>query len=157
MIKLPIILRGRPDPRDTIGDAMAWLDELTETAKAEQKATGEFIRPVMLLQAEPQSKNNPYTLHAEKLKSHLVEDFRVPDEHVVIATGERKGLKGLICLIRNAASALSSPNRRSKRGGIAPSPMSCVLLPNKNRPARLNNYWGVCCACPAHTESSMRI
>ena len=95
MIKLPIILRGRPDPRDTIGDAMAWLDELTETAKAEQKATGEFIHPVMLLQAEPQSKNNPYTLHAEKLKSHLVEDFRVPDEHVVIATGDTKGLEGV--------------------------------------------------------------
>ena len=95
MIKLPIILRGRPDPRDTMGDAMAWLDELTETAKAEQKATGEFIRPVMLLQAEPQSKNNPYTLHAEKLKSHLVEDFRVPDEHVVIATGDTKGLEGV--------------------------------------------------------------
>lgn len=94
MIKLPVILRGRSDPRDTIGDAIAWLDELTATAGAEEKATGKFIRPVMLLQAEPKSKDKP-TLHAEEVKKLLIEDFRVHDEHIVIATGDSKGLDGV--------------------------------------------------------------
>lgn len=94
MIKLPVVLRGRADPRETIGDAMAWLDELTATAAAEEKATGEFVRPVMLLQAEAKSKDRP-TLHAEEVKKLLVEDFRVPDDHVVIATGDSKGLDGV--------------------------------------------------------------
>jgi type III restriction enzyme len=94
MIKLPVVLRGRPDPRETIGDAMAWLDELTATAAAEEKATGEFVRPVMLLQAEAKSKDRP-TLHAEEVKKLLVDDFRVPDDHVVIATGDSKGLDGV--------------------------------------------------------------
>lgn len=49
MIKLPVILRGRSDPKDTIGDAIAWLDELGELAGAEEKETGEFVRPVMLI------------------------------------------------------------------------------------------------------------
>ena len=94
MIKLPLILRGRADPRETIGDAIAWLDELAAKAGAEERATGEFIRPVMLLQAEPRSKDKP-TLHAEEVKKLLIEDFRVPEEHVVVATGDTKGLDGV--------------------------------------------------------------
>ena len=94
MIKLPVVLRGRADPRETIGDAMAWLDELTTIAAAEERATGEFVRPVMLLQAEARSKDRP-TLHAEEVSRLLVEDFRVPDAHVVIATGDSKGLDGV--------------------------------------------------------------
>jgi type III restriction enzyme len=94
MIKLPVILRGRADPRETIGDAIAWLDELNETAGAEAKVTGEFIRPVMLLQSEAKSKDKP-TLHAEEVKKLLIEDFRVPEAHVVIATGETRGLEGV--------------------------------------------------------------
>lgn len=94
MIKLPVILRGRADPRETIGDAIAWLDELVETAGAEERMTGEFIRPVMLVQSEPRSKDKP-TLHAEEVKKLLIEDFRVPEEHIVIATGDTRGLDGV--------------------------------------------------------------
>ncbi len=39
MIKLPVILRGRSDPKETIGDAIAWLDELVTLAGAEEKET----------------------------------------------------------------------------------------------------------------------
>jgi len=94
MIKLPVILRGRSDPKDTIGDAIAWLDELGTLAAAEERETGEFVRPVMLIQAEPKSKDKP-TLHAEEVKRLLVDDFRAPEEHIVIATGETKGLEGV--------------------------------------------------------------
>ncbi len=49
MIKLPVILRGRSDPKETIVDAITWLDELAMLAVAEEKETGEFTRPVMLI------------------------------------------------------------------------------------------------------------
>ena len=94
MIKLPVILRGRADPRETIGDAIAWLDELAETAVAEKLTTKEFIRPVMLVQSEAKSKDKP-TLHAEEVKKLLIDDFRVPETHIVIATGDVKGLDGI--------------------------------------------------------------
>lgn len=86
MIKLPVILRGRPDPKDTIGDAIAWLDELVGHAGAEEKETGEFVRPIMLIQAEAKSKDRQ-TLHAEEVKKLLMEDFRVPEGHIALATG----------------------------------------------------------------------
>ncbi|WP_045838208.1 DEAD/DEAH box helicase [Hyphomicrobium sp. 99] len=94
MIKLPVILRGRPEPRDTIGDSIAWLDELAATAGAEEAETGEFVRPVMLVQAEPKSKDKP-TLHAEEVKKLLVEDFRVPPEHIALATGDAREIDGV--------------------------------------------------------------
>jgi len=94
MIKLPVILRGRPEPRETIGDAMAWLDELVALAGKEEKATGEFVRPVMLIQAEAKSKERP-TLHAEEVKKLLIEDFRVPAEHIALATGDAREIDGV--------------------------------------------------------------
>lgn len=94
MIKLPVILRGRPDPRETIGDAIAWLDELAVIASAERAETGEFVRPVMLVQAEPKSKDRP-TLHAEEVKKLLIADFNVPTEHIALATGEAREIDGV--------------------------------------------------------------
>ncbi len=87
MIKLPVVLRGRADPNDTIADAIAWLDELDGLAKAEERETGEFIRPIMLLQAERKSAADPNALHADAVKRMLMEDFKQPEEAIAIATG----------------------------------------------------------------------
>ena len=94
MIKLPVILRGRSDPKETIGDAIAWLDELVTLAGAEEKETDEFTRPVMLIQAEPKSKDK-LTLYAEEVKKLLIEDFRVPEEHIALATGDAREIDGV--------------------------------------------------------------
>ena len=115
MIKLPVVLRGRSDPKDTIGDAIAWLDDLGAVAAAEQKETGEFVRPVMLIQAEPKSKDKP-TLHAEEVKKLLMEDFRAPEEHIVIATGETKGLDGVDLFDRDCAVRFIITQQALKEG-----------------------------------------
>lgn len=104
MIKLPVVLRGRADRQETVADAIGWLDELDTFAGVERGHTGEYIRPIMLLQAEAKSKDRE-TLHAEKLKAMLIEDFRVPEETIKLATGEHDELDGIdlfapSCLVR---------------------------------------------------------
>jgi len=94
MVKLPVILRGRADPNDTIADAIVCLDELAEAAQAEHAAGGDFVRPIMLLQAEPQSKERE-TLHAEALKARLMADFQVPETHIALATGTTREIDGV--------------------------------------------------------------
>jgi type III restriction enzyme len=94
MIKLPVILRGRSDPRETIRDAIIQLEELDAVAGRERAATAEFIRPVMLIQSEAKSKERE-TLHAETVRAMLHDDFKVPPEHVVVATGDTKELDGV--------------------------------------------------------------
>jgi type III restriction enzyme len=94
MIKLPIVLRGRADWKDTVRDARAWLEALTDKARAEEAATGEFIRPVMLLQAQPNSRTGE-RITVEVLKAALIEDFLVPPEQIAIATGSNWELDGI--------------------------------------------------------------
>jgi type III restriction enzyme len=100
MIKLPVVLRGRRDANDTIADAIGWLDELAKTAAAEEAETGEFIRPIMLLQAERKSKTEK-TLHAEEVKRMLIENFRQPPEHIALATGETDEITGVNLFARD--------------------------------------------------------
>jgi type III restriction enzyme len=94
MIKLPIVLRGREDWKAVVGDAIRWRDQLEDIAKAERAATKEYIRPIMLFQAQRQIKDKE-TVTPPVLKQVLIDDFRIPDEQVKIATGSQWELGGI--------------------------------------------------------------
>ena len=94
MIKLPIVLRGREDWKAVVGDAIRWRDRLEDIAKAERAVTGDYIRPIMLLQAQRQSKERE-TITPPVLKQTLVEDFRISDDSIKIATGNQWELDGV--------------------------------------------------------------
>lgn len=102
MIKLPIVLRGRADWKDTVRDARAWLEALTDKARAEAAATGEYIRPVMLLQAQPNSRTGE-RITVDVLKAALIDDFLVPPEQIAIATGSSWELDGVDLAARDTA------------------------------------------------------
>ncbi len=93
MIKLPIILRGNPDWKETIRQAKAKLEELAEAAKAEETVTREFVRPVMLIQAQAARGLAPLT--PDLVKRALMEDFLVPESEIKIATGSDWELDGV--------------------------------------------------------------
>ena len=86
MIKLPIVVEGRPDWHELLQDAINRRNQLERLAVLERQKTGEYIRPIMLLQAERKSEQVE-TIHAERLKEILVHDYRLNEEEVKIATG----------------------------------------------------------------------
>lgn len=94
MIKLPIRLETRPDWKELVGDAIVLRKHLEETALAERRATGEYIRPIMLLQAQPQSKTQQ-NLTVEVVEKCLLEDFNIDPEEVKRATGTDREIDGL--------------------------------------------------------------
>ena len=57
MIKLPIYLETQQDWRVAISQAIAKRNELEATAREERAKTGEYLRPIVLLQAQPTYKN----------------------------------------------------------------------------------------------------
>ena len=91
MIKLPIRLEAREDWKELLEDALTVRADLEKTAHTEQQKTGEYIRPVMLLQAQPKRKDRE-TLTVEVVKTCLLEDHHIPPEQIAIATGETKEL-----------------------------------------------------------------
>ena len=91
MIKLPIKLRTRPDWKEAIADALQQQRELEKAAIEEQKETGEYIRPIVLFQAQPHNQEHQ-SLTAAVVKQALIDDFRIPDEQIAIATGDVREL-----------------------------------------------------------------
>jgi len=94
MIKLPIRLETRPDWKELIGDAIALRKHLEETAIGERRATGEYIRPILLFQAQPRNQTRD-TLTVEVVEQCLLDDFSIPTDQVRRATGTDRGLEGI--------------------------------------------------------------
>ena len=84
MIKLPIELTEHKTWQDAVNGAVTTRQRLAKIARDEK----EQIRPVVLYQA--QSRNNEVTVDA--LKKHLIENERIAEEKIAVATGEQREL-----------------------------------------------------------------
>lgn len=78
MIKLPVEMAVHPDWRIALREAIAQLDRLQADADAERLATGEALRPIMLLQAERQQRDNPDAMTVDRVRVALIDEFGVP-------------------------------------------------------------------------------
>ncbi|MGH9432225.1 MAG: DEAD/DEAH box helicase family protein [Terriglobia bacterium] len=91
MVKLPIKLRTRSDWKEVVADAVQMQRTLEEAAKEEEQETQEYLRPIVLLQAQPHSRERQ-TLNVEVVKQSLQEDFKIPENEIAIATGQTRGI-----------------------------------------------------------------
>lgn len=95
MIKMPIRLTTDGEWTKTIGAALDSQRMLEEAAKAEEAETGEYIRPIILFQAQSASRNDPHRLTWEKIEEHLKTDQRIQKEQIAVHTGPRKDLDAI--------------------------------------------------------------
>ena len=91
MIKLPIRLETRTDWLRLLADAVALREDLEKKARAEEKVTGDHLRPIVLLKAERRDKDRE-TRTVEVVEQALIKDCKVPADWIVRATGEDRGL-----------------------------------------------------------------
>ncbi len=92
MIKMPIKLTTDADWRKTIGAAWDCRDALEKAAQAEEAETGEYIRPLILFQAQSASKNDPHRLTYDVIEKHLIEERGISKDQIAVHTGPRKDL-----------------------------------------------------------------
>ncbi|MBI2918639.1 MAG: DEAD/DEAH box helicase family protein [Chloroflexi bacterium] len=90
MIKLPLrVVARHPSQRDQLlAEAITLRADLERVAAAEAQATGEYLRPVMLLQAERVDA-------CEQLRDRLASEFGVAKEQVKISVGVLDELKNV--------------------------------------------------------------
>jgi type III restriction enzyme len=93
MIKMPIKLRTIPDWREVVGAALEAQRFLEKQANEEQRETGEYIRPIVLFQA--QSVVVEDDINVETLKQSLIVDFKVPEGQIAIETGSTREIRGV--------------------------------------------------------------
>jgi type III restriction enzyme len=94
MIKLPIYLETQQDWRVAVSQAIAKRNELESIARAERADTGEYLRPIVLLQAQPTFKNKT-SVNVEAVKECLLKDNHIPEDQIAIATGDNNEITNI--------------------------------------------------------------
>jgi type III restriction enzyme len=94
MVKLPIRLETRTDWLRLLADAVTLREGLEKDARAEEKITGEALRPIMLIKAERRDKDRE-TLTVEVVEKALIDQCKIPADWIVRATGDDRGLDGV--------------------------------------------------------------
>lgn len=94
MIKLPIYLESQQDWRVAISQAIAKRNELEAIARAERAETGEYLRPIVLLQAQPTYKSKP-SVNVGAVKECLLKDNHIPEDQIAIATGDNNEITNI--------------------------------------------------------------
>lgn len=88
MIKFPVVLKEHVGQWEVaVGSAVARRNELGKTALNEP----DYIRPILLIQAE----NAKGTATVEEVKRHLIDNEKVPEKAIAIATGDQREIDGV--------------------------------------------------------------
>lgn len=94
MIKMPIYLETNNNWRDILRKAIARRNDLEKIAEEEYAISKEYIRPILLIQAQPRSQQKE-TLTVEVVKESLINDFKIPEDYIKIQTGDIRELDGI--------------------------------------------------------------
>lgn len=95
MIKMPIYLANKTPWQETIYEG---IDKLRDLEKRAKKIKGEYIRPIMLLQAE-QDIENANRVYVEKIKNFLIQEAKISEEQIAIQTSRTKELPEMKVLL----------------------------------------------------------
>lgn len=88
MIKLPIVLAEHPQGwRECLRDAVLTRDRLELAAQREP----DYVRPIVLVQAQPKGGEAV----VDVVRQHLIEQERIPENQIAVATGTQKELDGI--------------------------------------------------------------
>ena len=101
MIKLPIYLKAKAKWVEAVQEALDKRSELDKLAREEEKITGQYIRPIILFQAQRDVKGEKNITYDE-LKKHLVAEFKVPEEQIAVSTGAKNDLEGVDILAKDS-------------------------------------------------------
>ncbi len=86
MLKLPLELSVHSDWQIVLRDALSRRAQLEETALEEKKLTGEYIRPVLFIQAE-KKKQGQEKMIPEVVKQRLIDDYKIAENDIAICIG----------------------------------------------------------------------
>jgi type III restriction enzyme len=99
MIKLPIRLQTLPEWKQAVQAAVDKQAELQRLANEDEKAGGQYVRPIVLFQAQ-RNVEGQKNVTFDVLKASLVADFNIPEDEIAIATGTVNDLADLNVLER---------------------------------------------------------
>lgn len=129
MVKLPVIVANQRTQEDVIMAALNMRRQLEEFAKKAEANGGGYIRPIVLFQAEPKTKDDTTTF--EKVREILV-DLNISPEHIAIKTASVNELKGVDLHSRTCQVRYIITVNALKEGWDCPFAYVLATLANKS-------------------------
>ena len=129
MVKLPVIVANQRSQEDVIMAALNMRRQLEVLAEKAEANGGGYIRPIVLFQAEPKSKDDNTTF--EKVKQVLL-DLNIPPEHIAIKTANVNELKGVDLMDRHCPVRYIITVNALKEGWDCPFAYVLATLANKS-------------------------
>lgn len=129
MVKLPVIVANQRTQEDVINAALKMRHQLEEYAKQDEASSGQYIRPIVLFQAEPKNKEDTTTF--EKIKATLIE-LNIPPEQIAIKTANINELKNVDLMSRDCQVRYIITINALKEGWDCPFAYVLATLANKS-------------------------
>ena len=105
MIKLDLHITNKASLnwKNTLLAAIEKRNLLCEKTKEYESNTGEYIRPICLIQAERTGKDQRGSrfIHAEDVREHLINHCGIPNDEIAIKSSEKDDIEGIDLLSRN--------------------------------------------------------
>lgn len=128
MVKLPVVVYNRPDRKSVIYDAVKLRGVLELKAKAEAAFGGDYVRPIVLFQAQPKNTEDSATF--EKIKAKLVA-IGIKAEEIAIKTADKDDLKTVDLMAPNCPVRYIITVNALKEGWDCPFAYVLASLANK--------------------------
>ena len=129
MVKLPVIVYNMKSQEDVYLSAISLRKRLEIKAKKNEQETGRYIRPIVLLQAQPRTSDDSTTY--EKIKETLIE-IGIPKEEIAIKTGDRDDIKTENLLSRDCKIRYIITVNALKEGWDCPFAYILATVANRN-------------------------
>lgn len=94
MVKLPVKLKNFAQWQSALQEGISRRALLERAAARERRLTGEYVRPIALIQAE-QEKASKDRIHVGQVRRHLTDACRVPADQIAVRTGRTNDLRGV--------------------------------------------------------------
>lgn len=124
MVKLPVLVKNCSSTRDVLLDAIKTRNILEAEAQK-----GDYVRPIVLLQAQPNTSNDSETF--SKLKTKLIE-CGIPVEQIAIKTSNINELNGVDLMSRDCPIKFIITVNALKEGWDCPFAYVLASLANKS-------------------------
>ncbi len=140
MVKLPVVVYNHHKKEEVITSALHLQRQLELLAIEEEKATGKYIRPLILFQAQSNIKGKNNTTF-QKIKEQLVK-LQIPEEQIKIKTSGIDELKGIDLMAKDCPVKYIITVNALKEGWDCPNAYILASLADRSSAVEVEQILG---------------
>lgn len=148
MVKLPVIVYNMVETSDVLASAIRLQERLEERAIAHEQHGGRYIRPIVLLQAQPKTNDDNETF--DRIKENLIL-MGIPESRIRIKTAEIDEIKNEDLMSKDCPVRYIITVNALKEGWDCPFAYVLASLANKSSRVDVEQILGRVLRQP-HTE-----